>query len=215
MANISLSIISECALNFGTCDYSPSFPKKQLSYLVNFNNEWLYVRHVSVFVYSWSVTHRLFDFSGCSGIKWPMFWSWEHKMEPPGCGRFPVETVKHLKDMDCRQEVDVWCQTVSLIFREWYRVYICKKNYLVKFLEWRNNISFYIMVWFRCLKNNFWCSAISKVCVRMLTGSRFNFITFTCIFYILGKRVCVGYEDGSVKIWDMKTASCLQNVNGL
>lgn len=58
-------------------------------------------------------------------------------------------------------------------------------------------------------------AAISKVCVRMLTGSRFNFITFTCIFYILGKRVCVGYEDGSVKIWDMKTASCLQNVNGL
>lgn len=41
------------------------------------------------------------------------------------------------------------------------------------------------------------------------------FITFTCIFYISGKRVCVGYEDGSVKVWDMKTTSCLQNVNGL
>lgn len=29
-----------------------------------------------------------------------------------------------------------------------------------------------------------------------------------------GKRVCVGYEDGSVKVWDMKTATCLQNLNG-
>lgn len=43
----------------------------------------------------------------------------------------------------------------------------------------------------------------------MLIGLRFNFIIFIGIFYILGKRVCVGYEDGLVKIWDMKTVLCL------
>ncbi|XP_062588263.1 angio-associated migratory cell protein-like isoform X2 [Saccostrea cucullata] len=29
-----------------------------------------------------------------------------------------------------------------------------------------------------------------------------------------GKRMCVGYEDGTVKVWDMKTATCLHHLNG-
>lgn len=140
MANISLSVISECTLNFDSCDYS-HFPPKKQSHHVIFIQQWMalfetcLIYPVHVFVFSGSVTQRLFDFSGCSGIKWPMFWSWAHKMEPPGCGRFPVGTVKHLKDMDRQQEVGVWCQTVSLICREWCRVYICRIVFFLKFLN--------------------------------------------------------------------------------
>ena len=37
----------------------------------------------------------------------------------------------------------------------------------------------------------------------------------TCVCMdIAGKRVCAGYEDGTVKVWDLKTATAIHTFSG-
>jgi len=37
---------------------------------------------------------------------------------------------------------------------------------------------------------------------------------FTIILYS-GKRMCVGYDDGTLKVWDLKTATVQHNLAGM
>ena len=32
---------------------------------------------------------------------------------------------------------------------------------------------------------------------------------------VVGKRVCAGYEDGSVRIWDLKTGAVIHTLSGI
>lgn len=42
----------------------------------------------------------------------------------------------------------------------------------------------------------------------------FNLQQIEIIFDDLGKRICVGYGDGSLKLWDLKNANYMFHVSG-